>query len=117
MAFKFERLEVWQKSIQLSFHVHELTRLFPKEETYILASQIKRAADSVALNIAEGSTGQTDAEFKLFLGYAIRSAVEIVTCLDIAKARELVRERNFSEIYSEAEEVVKMLQGLRNSLG
>jgi four helix bundle protein len=52
MAFKFEKLAVWQKSIELGFHIHELTRIFPKEELYILTSQIKRATDSVALNIA-----------------------------------------------------------------
>lgn len=71
MAFKFERLEVWQKAIDFSFHIHELTRKFPREEMYILTSQIKRAADSVALNIAEGSTGQTNAEFSQFVGYAV----------------------------------------------
>ncbi|MFH0877317.1 MAG: four helix bundle protein [Candidatus Omnitrophota bacterium] len=79
MAFKFEKLEVWQKSIKLSSDVHDLTKNFPKEELYILTSQIKRAADSVALNIAEGSTGQSNAEFKQFLGYAIRSSIEVVS--------------------------------------
>jgi len=52
MGFKFEKLAVWKKSVELGFHVHELTRTFPKEELYILTSQIKRAADSIALNIA-----------------------------------------------------------------
>jgi len=66
MAFKFEKLKVWQKAIELSHNVHQLTRSFPKEELYILTSQIKRAADSVALNIAEGSTGNTDKEFARF---------------------------------------------------
>jgi len=117
MAFKFEKLAVWQKAIELGFRIHELTRTFPKEELYILTSQIKRAADSVALNIAEGSTGQTNAEFKLFLGYAIRSAIEVVSCLYIGKRRKLIRERSFQELYSETEEIVKMLQALRNSLG
>ena len=56
MAFKFEKLEVWQKAVTLSSEIHELTRSFPRDELYILTSQIKRAADSVALNIAEGST-------------------------------------------------------------
>ena len=64
MAFKFENLEVWKKSIDLSLQIHELTRSFPKEELYILTSQIKRTADSVALDIAEGLTGQSNAEFK-----------------------------------------------------
>ena len=54
MAFKFERLIVWQKAIDLTAVVHNVTLKFPKEELYILSSQIKRAADSIALNIAEG---------------------------------------------------------------
>lgn len=45
MSFKFENLEVWQKSVEFSFQIHELTRSFPKEELYILTSQIKRAVD------------------------------------------------------------------------
>jgi len=117
MAFKFEKLNVWQKSIDFGFDIHESTRTFPKEELYILTSQIKRAADSIALNIAEGSTGQSNAEFKLFLGYAIRSAIEVVSCLYIGKRRKLITERTFRELYSGAEEIVKMLQALRKSLG
>jgi four helix bundle protein len=90
MGFKFEQLQVWKKSIDFSLKIHELTRNFPAEEFYILTSQIKRAADSIALNIAEGSTGQSNAEFRLFLGYAIRSAMEVVSCLYIGKARKLI---------------------------
>jgi len=116
MSFKFEKLEVWKKAIELSSDIHELTRSFPKEELYILTSQIKRAADSVVLNIAEGSTGQTNAEFKMFLGYSIRSAVEVVSCLYIAKKRELIQEEEFQELYIDTEEIVKMLQGLRKSI-
>lgn len=116
MAFKFKKLDVWQKSIDLGFDIHELTRTFPKEELYILTSQIKRAADSIALNIAEGSTGQTNAEFKLFLGYAIRSAIEVVSCLYIGKRRKLITEPDFQELYSETEAIVRMLQALRKRL-
>ena len=61
MGFKFEKLEVWQKAIDFGMEIHCLTRMFPKEELYILTSQIKRAGDSIALNIAEGSTGQSNA--------------------------------------------------------
>ena len=116
MAFKFEKLEVWQKSIELSFNIHELTRDFPREELYILTPQIKRAADSVALNIAEGSTGQTNPEFKLFIGYAIRSAIEVVSCLYIGKRRSLIKEIKFQELYSDIETIIKMLQALRKSI-
>ncbi len=78
MAFKFEKLEVWMDSVELSGLVHKVCLTFPKEELYILVPQIKRAADSVSLNIAEGSTGQSNPEFKKFLSYSIRSGVEVV---------------------------------------
>ena len=116
MSFKFEQLDVWNKALDLSYYIHDLTKKFPKEERFILTSQIKRAADSVALNIAEGSTGQTNAEFKQFLGYAIRSNVELVSCLYIGKRRGLITPERFNELYFQAEEVVKMLQGLRKSI-
>ena len=102
--------------MELSAPIHELTRTFPKEERYILTSQIKRATDSIALNIAEGSTGQTTAEFKQFLGYAIRSAIEVVACLHLGKRRKLICEDDFKRLYQEAEEIIKMLHGLRSSL-
>ena len=66
MSFKFEKLIVWQKAIDLAGSVHELIKIFPKDELFILSSQIKRAADSVSLNIAEGSTEQSNAEFIKF---------------------------------------------------
>jgi len=69
MPFKFEKLEVWKESVELTGLIDEVSKTFPKEEIYILTSQIKRAADSVSLNIAEGSTGQSNAEFKRFLGF------------------------------------------------
>jgi four helix bundle protein len=116
MAFKFEKLEVWQKAVELSWHIHELTRAFPKEELYILTAQIKRAADSIALNIAEGSTGQSNAAFKQFIGYAIRSAIEVVTCLYLGRKRQLITARSFQTLYAETERIVMMLQALRRSL-
>jgi len=116
MSFKFEDLKVWQKAIDFSAEVHNLTRKFPQEELYILTTQIKRAADSIALNIAEGSTGQSNAEFRQFLGYAIRSAIEVVSCLFIGKRRRIIAGTDFKNLYAKSETFVRMLQGLRNSL-
>lgn len=113
---KFEKLLVWQKAVAFSVRVHQLTRAFPREELYILTSQIKRAADSIALNIAEGSTGQTNAEFRQFLGYAVRSTIEVVTCLHLGRKRELISEKDFQRLYEEAVELLRMTQGLRRSL-
>lgn len=116
MGFKFEKLLVWQRAINLCTDIHNLTRKFPKEETYILTVQIKRAADSIALNIAEGSTGQTNAEFRQFLVYSIRPAIEVVSCLYIGKNRKIIDPEDFDRFYSETEEIIHMLQGLRKSL-
>jgi four helix bundle protein len=116
MGFKFEKLTVWQKATEFCMDIHYLTRKFPKEEMYILTGQIKRAADSVALNIAEGSTGQTNAEFRQFLVYAIRSGIEVVTCLYIGRGRKIIDQSDFYKFYTKAEEIIRMLQALRNSL-
>jgi four helix bundle protein len=116
MSFKFEKLKVWQKSVDLTADVHELTKTFPKEELFVLTAQIKRAADSVSLNIAEGSTGQSNAEFKKFLGYAIRSDIEVVGCLYLGQKRNLILQIDFDRIYKSFEEILVMANALRNSL-
>ena len=116
MAFKFEKLLVWQKALDLSALVNDVTQKFPKEELYILSSQIKRAADSVSLNIAEGSTGQTNPEFRRFLAMAMRSNIEVVSCIYIAKRRGIINQDDFEKIYQSCEEILVMIVGLRKSL-
>jgi four helix bundle protein len=116
MAFRFEELLVWQKAMDLDEDINQLTKTFPREEIYILTSQIKRAADSVVLNIAEGSTGQSKAVFKVFIGYSLRSAIEVVSCLFIAQKRNYISEPEFKRLYNEYEALVKMLTSLRKSV-
>lgn len=116
MAFKFEKLIVWQKAVDLTDIISQVTKEFPKDELYILTSQIKRAADSVALNIAEGSTGQTNPEFRRFLGMAIRSDMEVVCCIFLAKRRGIIKKEDFEKIYKLCEELLVMINALRNSL-
>ncbi len=64
MNFKFEKLIIWQKAMEYGESIHRLSDKFPKKETYNLSSQIQRAVDSIALNISEGSIGQSNPEFK-----------------------------------------------------
>ncbi|WP_295675706.1 four helix bundle protein [uncultured Mucilaginibacter sp.] len=115
MAFRFEDLQVWQKAMDLGEQINQLTKKFPKDEIYILTSQIKRAADSVVLNIAEGSTGQSKSVYKIFLSYSLRSAIEVVSCLFITKRRNFINEENFKALYNEYEILVKMITALKNS--
>lgn len=116
MAFKFENLKVWQLSLELTDEIDQLATSFPKHELYSLSSQMRRAANSVSLNIVEGSTGLTDREFKRFLTIANRSALEVVGCLYLAKRRKYVDEEKFTEIYKKIEMLVKMIQALIKTL-
>ncbi len=116
MPFKFEKLEVWKESVELTGLIDQVSKTFPKEEIYILTSQIKRAADSVSLNIAEGSTGQSNAEFKRFLGFSIRSGIEVIGCIYIAKRRGIISEEHFDEIYTLTDKLIMRIQALRKSI-
>src|SRR6187397_3288367 len=116
MAFKFEKLIVWQKAVDLSDIVNQVSKHFPKDEIFVLTSQIKRAADSVSLNIAEGSTGQSNPEFGRFLGIALRSNIEVVSCLYLAQRRGYITTSKFEKIYKMCEEILVMINSLRNSL-
>ena len=116
MAFKFEKLIVWQKAVILSTSINKVIKAFPKEETYILSSQLQRAADSVSLNIAEGSTGQSNAEFKRFLGYATRSIVEVVTGIYLAKSRGIISTDKFIQISGMWQELLVITNSLKNSI-
>lgn len=116
MAFKFENLVIWQKAVDLSDIVNTLSKNFPKDELFILTAQIKRAADSVSLNIAEGSTGQSNPEFKRFLGYALRSNIEVVGYIFLAQRRGIIKQGDFERIYKLCEEILLMISSLRNKL-
>lgn len=90
----------------------EMSRLadqFPTKEMYNLSSQIRRSADSIALNISEGSIEQSELEFKRFMGYSIRSLAEVITCLHKAKRRKYISEVIFKNHYKEAYHLMNMM--------
>ncbi len=116
MAFKFENLKIWQLALRLSGEISEMVKSFPKDELFILTSQIKRAADSVLLNITEGSTLQSNAEFRRFLVMANRSGLEVIACLYLAQQRKYIDDDVFNEKYQKYEKLVAMIQALIKSL-
>lgn len=116
MKFKFEDLIIWQKGMDLGEDMNTLAYKFPKEELYNLSSQIRRAADSVALNISEGSILQSDAEYRKFLGYSIRSIAEVVTCLHKSKRRKYLDENDFDRFYKDCFDLMNMTIAFRNRL-
>ncbi len=117
MAYKFEQLDVWQLSLEYIDSIYVLAAQLPKSEEYNLKSQIVRAATSISLNIAEGSTGQSDAEQARFLGFAIRSLIETVACQHIIHRRNYIQdESSLKKLYEDSEVLAKKLQSFRKSI-
>jgi four helix bundle protein len=90
MTYKFQQLEIYKIALEYVDLIYVLAGKLPKSEDFNLRSQITRAATSIALNIAEGSTSQSDAEQSRFLGMALRSLIETVACQDIIERRNYV---------------------------
>ncbi|MCD9615579.1 four helix bundle protein [Chryseobacterium gleum] len=116
MSFKFEKLVIWQKSMEFGEFIFKLSQKFPKDEMFNLTSQIRRASDSIALNISEGCILQSKLEFKKFLGYSIRSLAETVTCLYKAKNREYITEEEFNKSYHESYNLMNQIVAFRNQI-
>ena len=116
MKFKFEKLIIWQRAMDFGEDINVIAHKFPKEEIYSLSSQIRRAADSIALNISEGAIAQSNLEQKKFVGYAIRSLAEVLTCLHKAKRRKYIPEKEFIKEYDEAFDLMNMMIAFKNNL-
>ena len=99
MAFKFENLEVWKLSLEYCDQIYRIVNLLPGKEEYNLKTQMRRAVTSICLNIAEGSTSQSDPEFGRFIGMAIRSRIEVIASLHLVKRRGYIDEKTFTHAY------------------
>jgi len=104
----FQKLIIWQKSMNITKDVYRLSAEFPKEEKYGLTSQIKRCAVSVPSNIAEGAGRNSDKEFRQFLGISSGSANELLTQLLLSNRLGLVSEQKVSPIVDQLVEVQKI---------
>ena len=116
MKFKFENLIIWQKAMDFGETIFQLSNKFPKEELYNLTSQIRRAVDSIALNISEGSIGQSNLEFMKFMGFAIRSLAEVVTCLHKALRRNYISKEEFNVSYDYAYNLMNMMTAFKKKI-
>jgi four helix bundle protein len=114
-VFKFEKLSVWQKSIVFADDIYRVTATFPNEERFGLTNQLRRAAVSIGSNIAEGSA-RSDPDFARLISVATGSLYEVVTPAFIARQRGFLNESDFGDLYAAAEEIGRMLSGLRDSL-
>ena len=112
----FRELTVWQRAVQLTVSTYTVTKSFPAQETYGLTSQMRRAAVSVASNIAEGRGRLTDGEFRQFLGVAQGSNYELQTQIEVARQLQYANEEQLKSMDMLSSEVGKMLSALIGTL-
>lgn len=112
----YRELTVWQRSIDLTVALYQMTRSFPREEVFGLTSQLRRASVSIASNIAEGYGRGSKGEYRNFLGMARGSALEVQTQLVIAKKLGLGEPNQLSNAETLAEETGKMLWAMIEKL-
>ena len=116
IKFKFESLLIWQKSMDFGEEINKLADEFPKKEEFNLSSQVRRAVDSIALNISEGSIGQSPAEYRRFMGYSIRSLTEVVTRLHKALRRDYLDKDRFDEFYQISFDLMNMMCAFKSRI-
>lgn len=109
-------LLAWQKSMDLAVEIYRITKDFPKEESYGLTSQLRRASVSAPSNIAEGAAGRTKQQFSNFLSNAIGSLNEIDTQLELALRLGYVKMTDYEHLYQALDECIALTYGLRKSL-
>ena len=115
MSFKFEELTVYQKAIDFVNVVYTLTKKFPSDEAFALTSQLRRAAISISLNIAEGSA-RSKKDFGRFIDMARGSGFECVTILKISVKQNYINQSEFNNFENDLVEISKMLSGLKRKL-
>jgi len=112
----FRRLKVWDKAHQLTLAIYKVTKRFPKEEMYGLASQMRRSSASIATNIAEGCGRNSDADFCRFLVVASGSGSELEYQLLLCRDLGYLNEKEYEALLVQLTEVKKMLNGFVHKL-
>ncbi len=114
--YKFQKLEVYQLALSYVDQVYGMSEKLPQRERFNLCSQIERAATSIVLNIAEGSTGQSNPEQNRFLGLALRSYLETIACLDLIEHRNYLAAGELSHLREQGHKVFIKIVALRKAL-
>jgi four helix bundle protein len=112
----YKELKVWQKAMDLTVEVYKLVKLLPKEETYALSDQMRRAVVSIPSNIAEGQGRNSDKEFIQFLSIARGSLWELETQIEICLRIGYIDQSLTTNTNNLIAEISKMLNALSNSL-
>ena len=117
MTQGYRDLVVWQQAMDVAVETYRLTSSFPKEEMFGLTSQMRRAAVSIASNIAEGEGRKSKNEFSHFLGIALGSKSELETQLILSERVNLLKTTDTEPIKKSLDDIGKMLTALRRKIG
>ena len=112
VEYGFRRLDVWRLGMHLVKEVYSLTKTFPHEEQFALISQLRRAAISIPLNIAEGSARRTKKDFASFVRIASGFLMEVITCLEIALGQGYITQRKYLDLQGTIQELYFKLVSL-----
>ena len=116
LGHNFRRMLIYDRAVQLATEVYALTRRLPGDEAFGLTSQLRRAALSVVLNIAEGSGASSSREFVRFLEIARRSVYEVEAGLDVGGRLRLLMDDHCRDVTAHADELAAMISGFRSRL-
>lgn len=111
-----KELKLWHKAIDLTVEVYKATENFPREETYGLTSQIRRAAVSIPSNISEGAGRNSNKEFRYFLSVANGSSYELQTQIVISNKLQLMPDASAEVLLSRIDEIQKMNYSFQKSI-
>lgn len=114
-VFSFEKLEVWKEAIELSKDIYKITVTFPSDEKFGLTSQIRRATNSIAANIAEGTSRITGKDKAYFTTIAFSTTMEVLNHLIISKELEFISVEQYLELRERINKISNMLNALRKS--
>ena len=113
--YAFEKLQVWQKSRQLSITIYKITKSFPSEEKFGLTSQMRSAVISVSSNISEGTGRHSYKDKARFTEIAYGSVLELLNQVILSNDLEYISEHNYLSIRESISEITYMLDGLYKS--
>jgi four helix bundle protein len=116
MKFNFEDLDVWNISLDLAEKIYSLSKSFPKDESYGITSQLRRASLSISLNIAEGKGRYSNKEFKQFLFVARGSLYETITLLKMCLRLRYISDKEYENLIADSERIQSKIAGLLNYL-
>ncbi|MES0350353.1 MAG: four helix bundle protein [Desulfobacteria bacterium] len=112
----FRKLEVWKRGMGFVTEIYRISAGFPQTEQFGLTNQLRRAAISIPLNIAEGAGSSSEPEFRKFLSYALRSTYEVMTALEISQNLGYSSSEKMAGSQDEADEIAAMIVGPSRSL-